>query len=192
MNIGAALVQTTNLILQLRNLETDKRKFVVWQKTNNKLVEILEGLEITRIPLEDGAKVFEHPIETGVVITDVSVFEPKKAVIHAYISNDDNTTLEELYQLYYSGTELVIRVGNKIIDNELELKSFRKLANTILKIQDNNHIYSKNENEYVYYQCKTFLETHGKNDKVNRINSLYAMSRSLIVSLPLCLIVFYM
>ena len=39
--------------------------------------------------------------------------------------------------------------GNKIIDNELELKSFRKLANTILKIQDNNHIYSKNENEYV-------------------------------------------
>ena len=81
--------------------------------------------------------------------------------------------------------------GNKIIDNELELKSFRKLANTILKIQDNNHIYSKDENEYVYYQCKTFLETHGKNDKVNRINSLYAMSRSLIVSLPLCLIVYF-
>jgi len=80
---------------------------------------------------------------------------------------------------------------NKIIDNELELKSFRELANKILSIQENNHAYSKDENEYVYYQCKTFLETHGKSDKVNRINSLYAMSRSLIVSLPLCLISYF-
>lgn len=80
---------------------------------------------------------------------------------------------------------------NKIIDNELELKSFRELANNILSIQVNNHVYSKDENEYVYYQCKTFLETCGKNDKVNRINSLYAMSRSLIVSLPLCLIAYF-
>lgn len=80
---------------------------------------------------------------------------------------------------------------NKIIDNELELKSFRELANKILSIQDNNHAYSKDENEYVYYQCKAFLETHGKSDKVNRINSLYAMSRSLIVSLPLCLISYF-
>lgn len=80
---------------------------------------------------------------------------------------------------------------NKIIDNELELKSFRELANKILSIQDNNHAYSKDENEYVYYQCKAFLETHGKSDKVNRINSLYAMSRSLIVSLPSCLISYF-
>ena len=80
---------------------------------------------------------------------------------------------------------------NKIIDNELELNSFRELANKILSIQDNNHAYSKDENEYVYYQCKAFLETHGKSDKVNRINSLYAMSRSLIVSLPSCLISYF-
>lgn len=80
---------------------------------------------------------------------------------------------------------------NKIIDNELELKSFRELANKILSIQDNNHVYSKDENGYLYYQCKTFLETRGKSDKVNRINSLYAMSRSLIVSLPLCLIAYF-
>lgn len=81
--------------------------------------------------------------------------------------------------------------NNKIIDNELELKSFRELANKILSIQDNNHVYSKDENGYVYYQCKTFLETCGKSDKVNRINSLYAMSRSLIVSLSLCLIAYF-
>ena len=80
---------------------------------------------------------------------------------------------------------------NKILDNELELKSFRELANEILSIQGNNHhVYNKKENEYVYYHCKTFLEIHGKSDKINRINSLYAMSRSLIVSLPICLIAY--
>lgn len=81
--------------------------------------------------------------------------------------------------------------NNKIVDNELELKSFREIANKILDIQDSNHSYSEVENEYVYYQCKTFLETNGKNDKVNRINSLYGMSRSLIIGMPLCLILYF-
>lgn len=80
--------------------------------------------------------------------------------------------------------------NNNVINNELELKAFRKLANKILKKQTDNHVYSKDENEYVYYQCKTFLEIHEKSDKINRINSLYAMSRSLIVSLSLCLVAY--
>lgn len=80
--------------------------------------------------------------------------------------------------------------NNNVINNELELKAFRKVANKILKKQTDNHVYSKDENEYVYYQCKTFLEIHEKSDKINRINSLYAMSRSLIVSLSLCLVAY--
>ncbi|MBS6552950.1 MAG: hypothetical protein KH321_03290 [Clostridium sp.] len=116
MSIGTSLIQATNLVLLLRNANTDTRKFVVWQKSGNELVEVLQGLEITRIPLEDQAKLFEHPIETGVVITDGAIFDPKRATIQAYIANDDNTTLEELYQLYLSGAELAVRAGNKIID----------------------------------------------------------------------------
>lgn len=80
--------------------------------------------------------------------------------------------------------------NNKIIDNKLELEAFKNLAHIILDIQDDNHIYSKSENEYVYYYCKTFLEIHEKSNKINRINSLYAMSRSLMVSLSLLLFLY--
>ncbi|OKZ75554.1 MAG: hypothetical protein BHV87_05735 [Clostridiales bacterium 36_14] len=80
---------------------------------------------------------------------------------------------------------------NKIIGNELELKSFRELANKILNKSNDDQVYNETENEYVFYLCKTFLETHEKCDKANKINSLYAMSRSLIISMPLCLSAYY-
>ena len=51
---------------------------------------------------------------------------------------------------------------NKIIGNELELKSFRELANKILNKSNDDQVYNETENEYVFYLCKTFLETHEK------------------------------
>ena len=115
MKIGATLVQATNLIILLANNRSDMRKFVIWQKEGENLTEVLTGLQITRIAFEDNAKLFEHPIETGAVITDHEIFDPCKVVIQAYISNDDASTLTELEQLYLSGTPLKIRAGNKII-----------------------------------------------------------------------------
>lgn len=73
----------------------------------------------------------------------------------------------------------------------MELKSFRELANKILNKSNDDQVYNETENEYVFYLCKTFLETHEKCDKANKINSLYAMSRSLIISMPLCLSAYY-
>ena len=119
MRIGASLVQATNLILLLSNSNTDMRKFVVWQTEGEKQTEVLQGLEIVRIAIEDQAKTFEHPIETGAVITDYEIFEPKQVSIQAYISNDDATTLKELEQLYLSGTTLKIRACNKILTNAI-------------------------------------------------------------------------
>lgn len=77
--------------------------------------------------------------------------------------------------------------NNKIIKNESELQSFRLVANKILGINETNHKYTTAENEYVFFHCKSFLEIEGKADAVERINSLYAMSRSLIVAITLCL-----
>lgn len=42
-----------------------------------------------------------------------------------------------------------------------------------------------------FIYVRLFLETHEKCDKANKINSLYAMSRSLIISMPLCLSAYY-
>lgn len=116
MNIGSTLVQATNLVLLISNSNADVRKFVVWKKDGKNLTEVLQNMQIERIAVEDTAKVFEHPLETGAVIVDHEVFEPKRATIQAYIANDDRTTLTQLKQLYLSGTILTIRAQNKVID----------------------------------------------------------------------------
>lgn len=119
MKLGATLVQATNLIILLTSNNSDMRKFIIWQKDGENLTEVLTGLQVSRIAFEDNAKLFEHPIETGLVITDHEIFEPKRVVIQAYISNDDETTLTELEQLYLSGSPLKIRAGNKIIEKAI-------------------------------------------------------------------------
>jgi hypothetical protein len=116
MNIGSTLIQATNLVLLISNSNADVRKFVVWTKVGENLTEVLQNMQIERIAVEDTAKVFEHPLETGAVIVDHEIFEPKRATIQAYIANDDMMTLKQLEQLYLSGTILTIRAQNKVID----------------------------------------------------------------------------
>lgn len=111
------LKQPTNLVLLMSNTESDIRKFVVWRTDMENPKEVLSGLEITRIAVEDSAKLFEHPLETGETIVDHEIFEPKSAVAQVIISNDDADTLKELEYLYLTGTPLKIRAGNKIINN---------------------------------------------------------------------------
>lgn len=116
MTIGATLIQATNLILLVANSNADIRKFVVWRKNGNDLQEVLQGLEITRISIEDDSKTFEHPIETGAVIADYRIVNPKRASLQAYISINDTVTLKELEYLYLSGAELKIRANNNVIN----------------------------------------------------------------------------
>ena len=116
MSVTSTLIQATNLVLLISNSDADVRKFIVWQDDGEDLKEVLSGLEIVRIALEDNAKIFEHPLETGAVITDHIIYNPKNVAIQAYISNDDEETLLELETLYLSGASLKIQAGNKIID----------------------------------------------------------------------------
>lgn len=126
MNIGATLIQATNLVLLLRNSNDDTRKFVVWQETDNKQTEVLTGLEVIDVSVEDSAQLFEHPIESGAVITDHMIFNPKRVSISALISLDDRTTPEELMNFYLNGTGLTIRAENQIIQNAvIESKPFK-------------------------------------------------------------------
>lgn len=83
-----------------------------------------------------------------------------------------------------------LNTNNSVVKNTLELKDYQNFANEILSKSETSETYSNTECEYVYYHCKTYLELHCKNDKVNRINSLYGMSRSLLLALPI-IILFY-
>ena len=80
--------------------------------------------------------------------------------------------------------------NNKIVKNKLELESFRDIANGILNKTTPVNTYSEEENRYVFFQCKTYLEVNGKSDKITRIESLYVMSRSLFVLFSFCLLIF--
>lgn len=119
VNLSATLTQATNLILLLKNSNQDIRKFVVWKTENDKPVEVLKGLYIAHVSVENQKKIFEHPIETGAIIVDHEILEAKKVNIQAYISLDDSDTLTELEQLYIDGTLLIIRADNRIIENML-------------------------------------------------------------------------
>lgn len=72
----------------------------------------------------------------------------------------------------------------------MELQDFQILANSLLHKETSNNTYNNSECEYVYYQCKTYLELQNKSDKVNRINSLYGMSRNFLFALPVGIIVY--
>ncbi len=128
-----ALMQATNLVLLMQNqTENNIKKFQLFASNEGKIVEVLPRLEIIRIVNEDSIKLFEHPIETGTVIVDQGILEPKQVTIQAYIAIDDNKTLRDLEQLYLSLTKMTLRVEGKVIDNVLIKSKPREITSSVL------------------------------------------------------------
>lgn len=130
--LTTALLQATNLILLMSNTEGSNKKFQLWTKEGENLTEVLPNLEITRVAVEDQAKIFEHPLETGTVIVDHMILEPQQATIQAYISLDDDVTLRTLEQLYLSGTKMTMRAENKIIENVIIKSKPKEITSSVL------------------------------------------------------------
>jgi hypothetical protein len=130
--LTTALLQATNLILLMSNTEGSNKKFQLWTKEGENLTEVLPDLEITRVAVEDQAKIFEHPLETGTVIVDHMILEPQQATIQAYISLDDDVTLRTLEQLYLSGTKMTMRAENKIIENVIIKSKPKEITSSVL------------------------------------------------------------
>lgn len=83
-----------------------------------------------------------------------------------------------------------LNLNNSVVENTLELRDYQLFANELLQKEITNVSYTASECEYVYYQCKTYIELQCKSDKVSRINSLYGMSRSFLLSLPIAMIMY--
>lgn len=114
-----SLLQVTNIVLMLRNSSPDIRKFVVWRVDKSDPQEVLNRLEIESATFNDGLKIFEHPLETGAVITDHVIKDPNEALIQAYIAEDDADTLKELEYLYINAIPLKLRVENTVIERAI-------------------------------------------------------------------------
>ena len=84
-----------------------------------------------------------------------------------------------------------LNVGNNVTKNPIELHDFQKVAKNILHLDKEHTIYSAVECEYVYYYCKKKLELCASSDKIDRLNSIYGMSRSLLVAVFFVLITYF-
>lgn len=127
-----AYMQYTNLVLLMENQTENIKKFQLFAKNDGKIVEVLPRLEITKITDEDSIKLFEHPIETGTMIVDHGILDPKSTTIQAYISLDDMETLRDLEQLYLSMTKMTLRSENKIIDNVVIKSKPKEITSAVL------------------------------------------------------------
>lgn len=114
--IATSIIQATNLVILLENSNADMRKFIAWKKENNNLIEVLSNVQIESVSVEDTAKIFEHPLETGATIVDHEIFDPNVVLCKMIIPNNDGESLTELEQLYKQGTELKIRANNKVLE----------------------------------------------------------------------------
>lgn len=168
MTIGATLIQATNMILLIANSSTDMRKFVVWQEEGNELKEVLNGLEVTEVGVEDNAQLFEHPLESGAVIVDHIIYSPNRVSITAYISIDDAATLKSIEYLFLSGAKLQIRAENKILKNMvIESKPAKISAQHFNKTLYN--ISFKEAQEVI--PTYTSLSKAGSRSNTSRVNS---------------------
>ncbi len=153
------------------------------------------GVFLTGILVVAMALILNLPLTPLFINTENSIIDLILFILECYfigvVLQEISSFLDEkCFKFKKSARSSFLNENNKIIKNKSELQSIRLFANKILGINEIDHIYTTSENEYVFFYCKSFLEIEGKDDTVERINSLYGMSRSLIVAITLCLIVY--
>lgn len=85
----------------------------------------------------------------------------------------------KLFHIREKAKSNFLNLNNAVIQNPLELESYRKLAFKLLNESASNRDFTSNECISIFYHCKSYLEITEKNGKESKIDSLYAMSRSL-------------
>lgn len=132
----------------------------------------------------------DSPQNTNNDIIGIVLFMLQSYLIGLVFQEISSVSDKKLFKIRENAETSCLDSNSTIFDNELELKSIQKEANVILGIETDSHVYTKTENRFVYQYCKNFLEVSEKSVKVSRMTSLYAMSRSLFVSLSVCLCFF--
>lgn len=75
-------------------------------------------------------------------------------------------------------------LNSRVWKNKLELNDFIRIANAILNKEQDNSVFSKDEQLYVFFYCKDYLEVRGKDWKPTVVESLSDMSKGLMVAFP--------
>ena len=102
----------TNIILRVaQNLKN--KNFAVYKDN----VEVLTQAQFVEGSIDDDVSLMEHPLESGAVIVDHEVFNPKKGSLSILIDDEDQSSLSELNKYYQSGTALTIKAKGEMFPN---------------------------------------------------------------------------
>ncbi len=102
----------TNIVLRVVQA-TRNKNFAVYK--DNK--EVLEKVQFIDGKIEDDAKLMDHPLENGAIISDHVLFNPNKAQFSVIIDDDDETSLAEIYQYYKNAVPLTVKAKGEMYPN---------------------------------------------------------------------------
>lgn len=132
MPVLSTILSYTNIVLTVTSLNSGLKKFAAFDGSR----EVLKGFMMPDFSVDISANMFEHPLESGAVVADHRILNPKKISVTAYISLDDITTLKELNYYYLTSTPLKIRAENYVINNAyIENQPFKVSGSCIDKTQ---------------------------------------------------------
>lgn len=102
----------TNVILRIvQNLKN--KNFAVYKDND----EVLKGVQFLDGSVDDDAKLMDHPLENGAVITDHVVFNPNKASFSIIVDDDEQGALSEINEYYRNATPLTIKAKGELFPN---------------------------------------------------------------------------
>lgn len=82
--------------------------------------QVFRSARILKATVKEEAKIMEHPVESGIVITDHRIILPVQVELSLILnSRDYQDVYETIRQLYLNGTLLVVQTKSGVYDNQL-------------------------------------------------------------------------
>lgn len=82
--------------------------------------QVFRSAKAIKAVVKEQAKVMEHPVETGAIITDHRIILPVEIQLSLILTSDDyQDVYKVIRQFYLNGTLLVVQTKSGIYDNQL-------------------------------------------------------------------------
>lgn len=104
----------TNLVLYTKQ-KADTKNIAIYSQEDNK--ELFLNVRYIDGDIKDDLKMMEHPREDGASIVDHVIDDAKTGNVKLLVSDDDNSSLNEILDCFRKRTQLVVKIKNEIFSN---------------------------------------------------------------------------
>lgn len=82
--------------------------------------QVFDKARPLKATVKEEAKVFEHPIETGAMITDFRIIQPVEIEISLLLTSEDyRDVYQQIRQIFLNGDLLVVQTKSGVYENQL-------------------------------------------------------------------------